>query len=75
MTQTEYKDKNRVDIFKSRDGLETKVKLKNGSLISVLNIAWDYDIGDKFTHITIKVSPNVDRTTNDFSFTNEIRKY
>ena len=74
MTQTEYKDKSIIDIFKSRDGLETKVELKNGRLISVWNIAWSYDIGDEFAHITTNISPNIDNATIDFFFTNEISK-
>ena len=74
MTQTEYKDKSIIDIFKSRDGLETKVEFKNGRLISVWNIAWGYDIGDEFAHITTNISPNIDNATIDFFFTNEISK-
>jgi hypothetical protein len=74
LTQPEYKDKSIIDIFKSRDGLETKVELKNGRLISVWNIAWGYDIGDEFAHITTNISPNVDNATIDFFFTNEISR-
>ena len=74
MTQPEYKDKSIIDIFISRDGLETKVELKNGRLISVWNIAWGYDIGDEFAHITTNISPNVDNATIDFFFTNEISR-
>ncbi|MBF7091264.1 hypothetical protein IUY40_06905 [Flavobacterium sp. ALJ2] len=74
MKQTEHKDKNIIDIFKSRDGHETKVELKNGRLISVWNIAWGYDIGDEFAHITTNISPNIDNATIDFFFTNEINK-
>jgi len=74
LTQTEHKDKNIIDIFKSRDGLETKVELKNGRRISIWNIAWGYDIGDEFAHITTNISPNVDNATIDFFFTNDISK-
>ena len=74
MTQTEYKDKNIIDFFKGRDGFETKVELKNGRLISVWNIAWGYDIGDEYAHITTNISPNIDNATIDFFFTNEISK-
>jgi len=72
--QTEHKDKDIIDTFQSRDGLETKVQLKNGRLISVWNIAWGYDIGDEFAHITTNISPNIDNATVDFFFTNEISK-
>lgn len=74
MTQTEHRDKSIIDIFKSRDGLETKVELKNGRLISVWNIAWGYDIGDEFAHITTNISPNIDNATIDFFFTNDISR-
>jgi hypothetical protein len=74
LTQTEHKDQSIIDIFKSRDGLETKVELKNGKLISVWNIAWGYDIGDEFAHITSNISPNIDNATIDFFFSTEISK-
>ena len=73
-TQTKYKDKSIIDIFEIRDGLETQVELKNGKLISVWNIAWGYDVGDNFAHITTNISPNIDNATIDHFFTNEISK-
>ena len=73
-TQTKYKDQSIIDIFKIRDGLETQVELKNGKLISVWNIAWGYDVGDNFAHITTNISPNIDNATTDHFFTNEISK-
>jgi hypothetical protein len=72
--RTEHKDKNIIDTFQSRDGLETKVELKDGRLISVWNIAWGYDIGDDFAHITTNISPKIDNAAVDFFFTNEISK-
>ncbi|NNV58025.1 hypothetical protein [Limnovirga soli] len=74
MVHIEHKDKNIIDIFQSRDGVETKVELKNGKQISIWNIAWGYDIGDEFAHITTNISPNIDNATIDFFFTNEIIK-
>ena len=72
--QTEHKDKSIIDIFQSRNGLETKVELKSGKQISIWNIAWGYDIGDEFAHITTNISPNIENATIDFFFTNEISK-
>ena len=68
------KDKSIIDIFISRDGIETKVELKNGRLVSIWNIAWGYDIGDAFAHITTNISPNIDNAQIDFFFTNEISR-
>lgn len=64
--QNQYKDKNIIDFFQSRDGLETKVELKTGRLISIWNIAWGYNIGDEFAHITANISPMIENATIDF---------
>jgi hypothetical protein len=70
----EHKDKSIIDFLKDRNGLETKVELKNGNLISIWNITWGYDIGDHFAHITTNISPKIDNASVDFFFTNEINK-
>ncbi len=74
LKKTKYKDKIIIDIFEIRDGLETKVELKNGKLISIWNIAWKYDVGEQFAYITTNVSPNIENATIDHFFTNEISK-
>jgi hypothetical protein len=69
-----YKDKSIIDTFKSRDGFETKVELQNGKIITVWNIAWGYDFGDEYAHITTNISPNIPNATIDLFYTNEIVK-
>jgi hypothetical protein len=39
----------------------------------VRNIAWGYDIGDEFAHVTTNVSPAVEGASIDFFFTSEVR--
>ena len=67
------KDQKIIDVFKERDGNETKVELKNGKKISVWNIAWGYDIDDEFAHITSNISPKIENATIDLFSTSEIR--
>lgn len=74
MKQIKHKDENIIETFKSRDGLETKVELKNGKQLIVWNIAWGYNMGDDYAHITTNISPNVDKGSIDFFYTNEIAK-
>ncbi|MDB5203285.1 MAG: hypothetical protein JWQ27_2694 [Ferruginibacter sp.] len=69
-----YKDDHIIKIFKQRDSLETKVCLKSGFVISVWNIAWGYDIGDEYAHITSNVSPEAVNSTVDFFYTTDIEK-
>ena len=72
MNRIQPKDSALIDLFNKRDGLETKVKLKDGKIISVWNIAWGYDIGDEYAHITTNISPSVIDSTIDFFFTYDI---
>lgn len=74
MTQIKHTDETTIDLLKSRDGMETKVELKNGRIISIWNIAWTYDIGADFAHITTNISPSVANAPIDFFYTNEINK-
>ena len=62
-----------VELLVSRDGLPTLVSLENGAAITVYNIAWGYDIGDEYAHVTTNVSPEVEGTSIHLFFTNEIR--
>ena len=38
----------------------------------VLNIAWGYDAGDSYAHITTNISPSVPGLETDFFFTAEV---
>lgn len=69
-----YKDLHIINLLKNRDGIETKVVLNNGSVLSIWNIAWGYDIGDEFAHITTNISPFINNTSIDFFYSPEIEK-
>ena len=66
-------DKKIIDLFTTRDGVETIVELNNGAAISVWNIVYGYDIGDEFAHITSNISPNIDNCNVDFFYTTDIK--
>ncbi len=41
-----------IEILQQRDGLLTTVRLKVGTQHVVRDIAWGYDFGDEYAHIT-----------------------
>jgi hypothetical protein len=68
------KDNILIEIFKNHNGHELKVQLRNGEIKSVWNIAWGYDIGDEYAHITSNISPEVIGSTIDFFYSHEITR-
>ncbi|MBM6399791.1 hypothetical protein [Phycicoccus sonneratiae] len=62
-----------LELLVNRDGLPTLVTLENGATITVYNIAWGYDIGDEYAHVTTNVSPEVDGTAIHLFLTSEVR--
>ena len=68
-----FPDERIIFLFRARDGALTNVELESGDSLRVYNIAWGYDIGDSFAHITTNISPNIDGEEADFFFSNEIR--
>jgi len=46
--------------------------LKSGSALRVYNIAWGYDLGDEYAHITTNISPSQDGASIDFFYTSDI---
>ena len=70
--QPEPADKDLIELLTTRDGQPTFVKLRDGRRLSVINIAWGYDMGDEYAHVTTNVSPSVDGEAVDFFFTNEV---
>jgi len=65
-------DKHIINLFKNYDGVKLIVTLDGWEELIVNNIAWGYDIGDDYAHITSNCSPDVDGTDMDFFYTNEI---
>ncbi|MFF9351545.1 hypothetical protein [Streptomyces sp. NPDC014734] len=41
-------------------------------MLTVFNIAWGYDLGDEYAHITTNISPDVDGESVDFFFTGSL---
>jgi hypothetical protein len=40
--------------------------------LTVFNIAWGYDMGDEYSHVTSNVSPAVEGSAVDWFFTNDV---
>lgn len=68
----EYKDKFIIALLEKRDGLATFIRLKNGNSLKILNIAYGYDMGDEFAHVTTNISPSIEGESIDFFFTSKI---
>lgn len=55
-----------------RDGMPTTVSLRDGRNLTVWNIAWGYDMGDEYAHVTTNCSPSVGDMPLDFFHTDEV---
>ena len=69
---TAVADKTMIDLLRKRDGVLTYVRMNNGTIYRVLNIAWGYDMGDPYAHVTTNISPSLPETTVDFFFTKDV---
>lgn len=65
-------DKALIELLNGRDGRKTTVVLVDGRRFDLWNIAWGYDMGDEFAHVTTNCSPFVEGTRLDVFFTNEV---
>jgi hypothetical protein len=65
-------DKTVIAILRERDGQPTTVHLTESRTALVFNIAWGYDEGDEFAHITTNISPSIDGEAMDVFFTREV---
>jgi hypothetical protein len=70
---TEAADQSTIDLLLGRQGAATWVTLASGARLTVYNIAWGYDMGDEYAHVTTNISPKADGASTDVFFTNEIR--
>jgi hypothetical protein len=61
-----------IRILVARDGAMTSVVLSSGRALSVFNIAWAYDEGESYAHVTTNVSPFIEGEPSDLFFTNEV---
>ncbi|GHF00499.1 hypothetical protein GCM10017786_36690 [Amycolatopsis deserti] len=60
-----------IQLLRQRDGVLTHVVLRDGKRLDVWNIAWGYDLGDEYAHVTTNISPDIDRQI-DFFWTVDI---
>lgn len=65
-------DEELIKLLVRRDGIITEVVLRDARRLKVVNIAWGYDDGDAFAHITTNVSPFVAETDADFFFSSQV---
>ena len=61
-----------LSALQERDGTVTEVELIDGQRLTVVNIAWGYDMGDRFSHITTNMSPTVDGLAIDFFYSSSV---
>lgn len=67
-------DRALLDLLNERDGRRTTVVLTDGRSLDLWNIAWGYDVGDEFAHVTSNCNPFIDGASLDVFFTNEVAK-
>lgn len=63
-----------VKILEKRCGTSSTVYLKDKQVLLVNDIAWGYDIGDDFAHITTNISPPQDGVEVDYFYVSEVEK-
>lgn len=61
-----------IQTFAAREGVVTHVNLTDGRQLTVHNIAWGYDQGDPFAHITTNISPDIPGATVDCFSTQDV---
>ena len=66
------RDGSLIRLLLSRDGVLTVAVHKDGTEFVFSNIAWGYDLGDEYAHITTNISPRIEGLSEDFFFTNEL---
>lgn len=61
-----------IGLLRRRDGMCSEVLLDGERRITVWNIAWGYDLGDEYAHVTSNCSPFVGNEPSDFFSTSEV---
>ncbi|WP_305785544.1 hypothetical protein [Symbioplanes lichenis] len=61
-----------VKLLHDRDGVETVVLLQDGRRLVVYDIAWGYDLGDQWAHVTTNISPGREGAAVDVFRTSEV---
>lgn len=69
---TPDEDKRLIDLLRARDARHTRLELEGGRAIDVWNIAWGYDDGADFAHVTTNISPARPDCRPDVFYTNQV---
>jgi hypothetical protein len=72
MTQPPALDEDLMKLLRDRDGVETVVMLRDGRRLVIYDIAWGYDIGDQWAHVTTNISPGREGAAVDLFWTSEV---
>ncbi|MQA97255.1 MAG: hypothetical protein GEV11_22415 [Streptosporangiales bacterium] len=59
-------------LLQDRAGQPTEVVLRDDTRLTVFNIAWGYDLGDEYAHVTTNISPDIEGAAVDFFFTSSV---
>lgn len=73
-TQPPPRDDAIIRLLRDRDGVASEVVLHDGTELTVFNIAWGYDMGDEYAHVTTNISPDVDGASIDVFSTESVEK-
>ncbi len=74
MVQPPAADTQLIELLRERDGRSTVVELHDGRGLTVINIAWGYDMGDTRAHVTTNCSPFVAGEPSDMFGTDEVQR-
>jgi hypothetical protein len=72
--QPEPRDADLIRLLVARAGAETQVTLNSRRVLHVITIAWGYDMGDAYAHVTTNISPAIEDRTVDFFYTCDVLK-
>jgi hypothetical protein len=70
--QPEPPDTELINLLVARDGTPTLVCFLEGDNLTVHNIAWGYDLGDEYAHVTTNVSPSLPSAPINFFVTDGV---
>lgn len=70
--QPDPADTELVDLLNARDGLHSVVVLADGLSLTVVNVAWGYDMGEDHAHVMTNASPDVPGQTIGFFRTGNV---
>ena len=74
MVQPPAADTRLIKLLRERDGRPTVVELHDSRRLTVINIAWGYNMGDTHAHVTTNCSPSVADEPSDVFLTDEVQR-